>query len=155
MQPEAIWEVQAHLLSSLSHLPTILQSWQEGNKGSRTQILLSDPLSQGGEFATSHPISHFLMAAFRCLLSPPILFFPRSFAGRWESSSPLLPVPLTFPSPSRSVFSPLSAQVYSPVCCQLCTKRSGVPLEGTVHQEVLDPKACFHFDSVSLCWKCD
>lgn len=30
MQPEAIWEVQAHLLSSLSHLPTILQSWQDG-----------------------------------------------------------------------------------------------------------------------------
>lgn len=61
MQPEAIWDVQAHLLSSLSHLPIILQSWQEGNKESRTQIWLSDPLSQGREFAhflSSIPLSY-------------------------------------------------------------------------------------------------
>lgn len=179
MQPEAIWELQAHLLSSLSHLPTILQSWQEGNKGSR--ILLSDPLSQGS-LLTSYSISHFLMAVFRGLLSPSILFFPRFFAGRWDL--PLLyclflqPVPLlpglsptvsisVSPSPHCVSHSPhvcvpqslsvshiplpsllrftaqFAASTGSSLYFQLCTNRSGVPLEGTVHQEVLDPKVAF------------
>lgn len=73
MQPEAIWEVQAHLLSSLSHLLTILQSWQEGNEGSRTQILLSDPLSQGGEFAHFLPNIPF---SYGCLWMSPLPTHP-------------------------------------------------------------------------------
>lgn len=40
MQPEATWEVQTHLLSSLGALPTILQAWQDENKGSKTWLVL-------------------------------------------------------------------------------------------------------------------
>lgn len=109
---------------------------------------------------TSYPIPHFLTAALRCLLSPSIPIFPRCFALQEDGSLPLpsyacssnlsrscqecvLPVCPTVPSPLR--FTALfAASTGSSLYFQLCTKRSGVPLEGTVHQEVLDPKACFH-----------
>lgn len=152
MQPEAIWDVQAHLLSSLSHLPTILQCWPEGNEGSRTLILIL--FHKEGSLLTSYPVSHFPIAGFRCLLSPPIPFFPRLFGGRWKSSS-LLPVPLTFPT------------LYSGLQPWLLPLLAALFIFPALHQKVWSssggdsasgspwPQSLLSFDSVSLCWKCD
>lgn len=90
MQPEAVREVQTHLLSSLSDLPTIFQSWQDGNKGSRTRIAVRSSFTRKGGLLTSDHIPHFLRAVLRCLLSPSIPFFPRSFTLQEDGSLPLL-----------------------------------------------------------------
>lgn len=71
MQPGAIWEVQAHLLRSLSHLPTILQSWQEGNKGSRTWIAVRSSFTRRG---VCSPLTRYPIFLWLCLdLSSPHL----------------------------------------------------------------------------------
>lgn len=161
MQPEAIRDVQTHLLSSLGDLPAILQSWQDGNKGSGTQIAVR--------------------ASFMRKRACSLIRYPIFLWLCWDISAPR-PSP-SFQGPSlcrktgvflysttcssnlsRSLQAPRLCAPRSPPlsagslpCCstvslqhlqlsvfralhQKVTSSSG----GTMHQEILDPTACFH-----------
>lgn len=168
MQPEAIWEVQAHLLSSLSHLPTILQSWQEGNKESRTRILLSDPLSQGGELA--HLLSY-IPFSYGCLQMSPLPTHPLLSQVLCRKmgiflSSTACSTNLSHSSQECVLLSPLLCPtVPSPLCSGVQSYllptlfiSSSAPKGSSGGDSASGspwPQSVLSFDSVSLCWKCD
>lgn len=162
MQPEAIWEVQTHLLSSLSDLPTILQSWQDGNKGIRTWIAVRSSFTRRGACSFLIRYSIFLWPCWEVSSPHPSPSFPGPslyrkmgvFLSSTASSSnlsrssqaPHLRALQSPPLSARSLqyCSTISLQYLQLsiflALHQMVTSSSG----GPVHQEILDPTACFH-----------
>lgn len=129
MPPEAIQEAQIHLLSSLSNIPAILQSRQDGNKESRTQIAVRSSFT--GRRACSLLIRYpIVLRPCWDVSFPSILFLPRSFTlqedGNLSLSSPACS--LIFPThcglPTPVPYGPLHSLVGFSSTAALCISSS-------------------------------